>query len=164
MPTCRSTCVELLAVERAVGPLEGRVFARELRQPVLGDAEPELARLLVEHRAGDQLRQHLLVDAERHRLLARQPRAELLRDHLHLPVVGEAIVLQRHRRAARLDDMRGAEAADHLPGNAPDREADDQHEEQKFGDPGTGGLAKCVEHVSFRLRASAFVFVARCLM
>ena len=156
MPTCAQHLFELLPVERAARALEGRIFTRELRQPVLGDAEPELARLLVEHRAGHQLRQHLLVDAERRGLLARQPDAELLRHHLDLAVVGQAVLLERDRRAAGRDDMRRPEAADHASGNAPDRKADDQHEQQQFGDPGSGGRAKCVEHVSFRLRASVF--------
>src|SRR5206468_3096447 len=105
--------VELLAIEFAVGALEGGVFPRELRQPVLGDAEPELARLLVEHGAGDQLRHDLLVYAKSLRLLARQPCAELLRQYLDLTVVGEAIILHRDGGTAGLDDMRRAEAGDH---------------------------------------------------
>ena len=68
------------------------------------DAEPELARLLVEHRAGHQLRQHLLVDAERLRLFARQPLAEALRHHVDLPVVGETIVCHGHRGFADAND------------------------------------------------------------
>ena len=68
--------VELLAVEAAVRALEGRVLGRQRGEAVLGKAEPHLARLLVEHGAGHELRQHLVVEAERLRLLARQALAE----------------------------------------------------------------------------------------
>ena len=105
-PDLAQHIVELPAVERAVGALEGRIFARQCRQLVLGDAEPELARLLVENRAGDKLPEHLLIDAEGSRLLAGQAGSQLLRHHLDLPVVGEPIVLERDGGAARHDDMR----------------------------------------------------------
>ena len=70
---------ELLAVEAAVRSLEGRIVHGQRGQLVLGQAEAEFAGLLVEHGAGDQLRQHLVLDAERLGLFAREAGAELLR-------------------------------------------------------------------------------------
>ena len=59
--------------------MEGRVFRGQRGDAVLGKAELQQARLLVEHGAGDQLREDLVVEAERRRLFARQALAELLR-------------------------------------------------------------------------------------
>ncbi len=142
--------VELLAVELAVGPVEGRVLGGEFGQTLLGHAELHLACLLVEHGAGDELPQHLLLDAERLGLLLGQALAEALRKRCHLAVIGQAVFGRRDRRAAGGDD-RVARASRDPARNAPDGEAHHEDAEQDSGGPVSGGLAKGVEHVSVRV-------------
>ncbi len=137
---------ELLAVELPVRTLEGGVRHGELRQLVLRKAEAELACLLVEHGAGNELRQNLFVDAERLGLLARQPRAELLRHHRDLPVVGEAVFDRRNRGAAGGDDRIAAEAGDQRAGDAPDGKAHDEEDQQQFRHPGSGSTSQGRKH------------------
>ena len=133
---------ELLAVEFAVRTLEGRIVHRQPGQLVLGEAEAKFARLLVENRACDQLRQHLVFDAERLCLLAGDPGSELLRQHRQLAVVGEAVFDRRNGRAAGGDHRVAAESVRHLAGNAPDGKAHHEHDEEKFRHPGSGGSSQ----------------------
>ena len=78
MPTSpwRKHKFELLAVEAAARAVEGRILGGQRCKAVDGEAKPHLAGLLVEQRAGDDLAEYLLVDAEGARLFARQLGAE----------------------------------------------------------------------------------------
>src|SRR5690606_7778760 len=87
--------LELGAVEAAVGGAEGRVLCRQRSKAVTRQAKTHLASLLVEHGASNELRQHLIVDAEGLRLLTGQRRAELLRELTDLTVIGEAVFEDR---------------------------------------------------------------------
>ncbi len=118
---------ERASVERAARSFEGRVLAGQLGQPVLREAEPELAGLFVENGAANELTEHLTVNAVRGRLLMRQALAELLRHLVELTVVGEPILVERHLGASGHDDrVVSGEAAHHPPGNTPDQEAQNQ--------------------------------------
>ncbi len=140
----------MVAVEPSVSSLKGRILGRHRRQPVARKAEPHFARLFVEHGPGGELRQHAVVDAELLRLLARHRHAELLRQQRELAIVGEAVFEDRYACVACGQHV-GAEAAENLSGNAPDRETEHQHHEKQLGDPGFGGVSEGIEHIFFRL-------------
>ncbi len=132
---------ELRAVEIAVGALEGGVLGGQLGEAILGQAEVHLARLLVQQRSRHHLAQHLLVEAEGLRLLARDRRAELLRQKLNLAVIGKPVVEHGYGRLSGGQHM-VAHAAEDRAGNAPDREAEHEKTEQKLDQKGTGSAAQ----------------------
>ena len=98
-----------------------------------------VAGLLVEHDFGDELADHLAVDAERARLLHGELAAELAAELLQPIVVDLAELLDRDLGVADLGDGRTAEAAENVA-DAPDREA----EHQKADDGGHDDLAEPV--------------------
>ena len=67
----------------------------------VGDAEPQLARPLVERGLGDELAEHLPVEAERARLVGRDRPAELAAELLQPVVVELAELLDARSRCCR---------------------------------------------------------------
>ena len=118
--------------------MEGGILSRERGDPVLGKAETERAGLFAEQGAGDELGQDEIVDAERRRLLARQPLAETLRQLVYLAVIGEAILVDGNRCTAGGDNGIAAKSAAKLPRDTPDREAEHKQQKQQLRYPCAG--------------------------
>ena len=136
-------------VEATVGTTERRIFSGEGGQPIARQAQAHLARLFIERSACDQLRQNLIVDAERAGLFTGNRRAELLREHVHLPVVRETVLEDRHLGVANSHDAVANPAKDRTR-DAPNGKAEHQKDKQKLGDPGPGRVPEECEHIFFR--------------
>ena len=100
MPICRSTYSNCCRSNWPSGPRKAGSSRVSSGQPIEREPEPHCARLLVEHGARRELREHLLVDAERDRLLTVDALAELLRHGTQLAVIGEPVLVGRNCRAA----------------------------------------------------------------
>ena len=151
MPSLLEHIVECSAVELSVWALESRVLPGQFGQPVLGEAEPELARLFVEHGTAKQLRQHLVVDAESRCLFARDALAELLRHDGDLAIIGETIFVDRHVGAARRNHrMWPAKPPASCPEMPQTAKLTTSSNSSAFGDPGSGGVSQNIEHDQFR--------------
>src|SRR2546423_85157 len=77
----------------------------------VGEGESELTRTLVERRLGDNLSQHLLVEAERTRLIGRDRPAQSAADLPQAVVVSLPELLDRDLGPADLGDGGAAESA-----------------------------------------------------
>ena len=115
-------------IELAVEALEARIVLDDANHVCVRLAEAHAARGFVQRGVGDDLLQHLTVEAELAGLLLGQRTAEAAADLLQ--PVGEQIseLLRRDFGAADLGEARLAEAAEDI-GDAPDAETDDQHTE-----------------------------------
>ena len=137
------------AVEAAVGVLEARLLLDRTQHRRVGDGEPEIVRLLVERRLGDELRQNLPLQAHRPGLVRRQRPLELGLVALELVLVGGAHLLGRDRRLADRGNSRARSAAEKLL-HAEDRDTRDQegedHREHDLAEPMLAGTANGLEH------------------
>ena len=148
-PALRITCSKLLAVEFAVGSVEGRVVLDAAGDRRIAQAQPHVLGLLVERGLGDHLAEDLAVETECARLVGRDRLAELARDPLDAVVVVFTELLDRDLGRADGGDSIAPIAAENVA-DAPDREADHQeaHDDAQddLADPGRGGFVDTAEH------------------
>ena len=141
--------VEARALEAAARPLEVRVLGDGLGDELVRDLQPEVARLLVERRLGDEAAKDLRVDAEGPRPFRRDALPGLPGEPLHLVLIGVAVGVRRDADIADARDVRAHGAPEDVA-DAPDREAEDekaeQHRDHGFADPAPAEFIDSPEH------------------
>ena len=132
-------------------------------QSLVGNAEAELARLVVDRRFAQQLLQDAAIEADLARLLVGERTPEPALILLDRPIVGHVIVLGRDFRASNRRDGGRAETPQHIA-DAPDDEADDDepHDDghDRLADDTLGGIAHQFEHFA----VSAFPSLLQALL
>ena len=117
--------VELVLGELPGRPCECRIAADDVGDDVLGNREPEFARVDVYGGKADQAGKRPLLDAEELGLLGCEAAAEAARNRLHFVLVGLAEFLRRDLGLAD-SRQRTLAGATHDIADTPDGEGDDQ--------------------------------------
>src|SRR5262249_39043674 len=113
------------------------------------EAQPHLARLLVDRRLGHELIDDLLLDPELMRLRWRDGMAQFAADLLEAIVVGLTKLLDGNFRAADFGNARPAVAAENVadaPNGKGKNEESDHPAHDAFAERGGGGFAQTAEH------------------
>ena len=145
---------EVFARELAGRVLERGIAADHVGDGLVGDRQPQLARVRIDRRRGDQTRQGALLDAQHLGLLRRQTAAsQAARDRRHLLLVGLAVLIDGNLGVADARQRAPAIVAKDI-GHAPQRKGDDQEAKQGLGHPVHRAASHCIEHGSFRVAAA----------
>ncbi len=123
--------VELVLGELPGRPCERRIAADDVGDDVLGNREPEFARVDVDGGKADEAGKRACLDAEELGLLGCEAAAEAARDGLHFVLVGLAEFLRRDLGLAD-SGQRTLAGATHDVADAPDGEGDDQKRQQEL--------------------------------
>ena len=141
---------EALGVEGAGLVAEVGVRLDHVAQGVVGNVEPELARLDVERRFAQHPLQDAAIEARGMRLLVGQRLAQPPLILLQRPLVGVVELLRGNLLAADRSNGRSGEAAQHVA-DAPDDEADDDephdHGHDRLADDPLSRIAHGFEHL-----------------
>lgn len=117
---------EIVAVERAAGAFEGRIFRDLADQHLARNADVQVLGLVVERGLGDEAAEHLVRDAEHLGLVRRDLLADALAHRLQLAAIGTIVIDRGDVRAANPGDGMIADAGEDIS-DAPYRKA--QHEQ-----------------------------------
>ena len=145
---------EGVAREPAGRVLERRVRSDDLGNALVGQRQPQLARVAVDRRRADQARQGPLLHAEHLGLFCREAAAaQAAGNRRHLLLVGLAVFVDGNLGVAEARQGAPAVVAEDV-GHAPQSKGDDQEAEQDLGQPVHRAASHCIEHGSFRVAAS----------